>query len=161
MASNRKISDLDHVPMPPKKSDFFLLAREDVANYKVTFGNAYSVFRSGVVFQTGNQNISGVKTFFDPIYGNLSGIARHVVHGVYVTGDQTVSGVKTFDEYILGNVSGNLSGTARYVVDGVYTTGDQSLFGILLFEESSNFKVGVEVSGVELNDSFEKFESFL
>ena len=135
MASNRKISDLDNVPLPPKDPDFFLIAREDVANYKITFTNLRKAIQKHSVFQTGDQNVSGVKTFFDPINGNLSGTARYVVDGVYVTGDQRVDGVKVFEEYIVGNVSGNLSGTSRYVVDGVYVTGDQSLFGVKDFKD--------------------------
>ncbi|MDG1089712.1 MAG: hypothetical protein P8P37_02455 [Candidatus Marinimicrobia bacterium] len=139
MAIDRKISDLDNIPglatTPPKEGDYFLIAREDVNNYKLSYTRLDDLVRRDVVFTTGDQTIDGQKSFDKAIIGNLQGFSKYVYEGMYITGDQTVAGIKTFDEFILGNVSGNLSGTAQYVVSGVYQTGDQTIYGIKSFED--------------------------
>ena len=139
MAIDRKISDLDNLPgfkiKPPQEGDYFLIAREDVNNYKFSYADLTTQVRKDVVFTTGNQTIEGQKTFDQTIIGNLEGYSKYVRDGLYITGDQEVGGVKTFTEFILGNVSGNLSGTAQYVVSGVYQTGDQTIYGVKSFED--------------------------
>jgi hypothetical protein len=95
MAIDRKISDLDNVPVL-YKTDYLLVAREDFNNYKISY-----------------------EEFFTK--AGKDGLIPFVV---YQTGDQLISGVKTFDSFIIGNVrgnvTGNLSGTASYVLNGVY-----------------------------------------
>jgi hypothetical protein len=62
----------------------------------------------GVVALTGNQTISGAKTFNSPIYGDLYGnsttstTSQSVTNGVYTTGNQTISGIKIFTSAISG-----------------------------------------------------------
>ena len=150
MAVDRKISDLDNA-LPPQGGDYYILAREDFNNYKVSHTYLYNLFREDVVFTTGDQTIGGIKTFYEfikgNVSGNLSGYARYVVDGVYTTGNQLIEGKKTFSEFIQGNVSGNLSGTARYVVDGVYTTGDQSIYGEKTFDSFIKGNVSGNLSG--------------
>jgi len=164
MAIDRKISDLDNLPglqfTPPQDGDYFLIAREDVNNYKLSYGRVYAQLRENVVFTTGNQAIEGEKTFHDYIHaplikgglegnvtGDLQGTARYVQDGLYLTGDQYVSGIKTFEQFIVGNVSGDLSGIARHVVHGVYTTGDQDIYGVKTFDEFLIGNVSGNLSG--------------
>ena len=62
---------------------------------------------SNIVFTTGNQTISGLKTFATGIFApNL----------VFNTGDQTISGVKTFATGV--NISGNLNVTGNSNIRG-------------------------------------------
>jgi hypothetical protein len=69
------------------------------------------------VSTTGNQTISGTKTFASTIAGSITGNAGTVTNGVYTTGDQTISGTKTFSSTIVGSITGN----AGTVTSGVYT----------------------------------------
>ncbi len=67
----------------------------DTTNYRQISG-------TGDVGTSGDQTISGIKTFNSPIVGNLNGNASTatnattVTNGVYTTGDQTIGGTKTF-----------------------------------------------------------------
>lgn len=45
---------------------------------------------------SGNQTISGTKTFSSTIDGSINGNAATVTNGVYTTGNQTIGGTKTF-----------------------------------------------------------------
>jgi microcystin-dependent protein len=66
-------------------------------------GNAGTVTNG--VYTTGDQTISGTKTFNSTITGSISGNAGTVTNGVYTTGDQTISGTKTFNSTINGNAN--------------------------------------------------------
>jgi hypothetical protein len=73
----------------------------------ITLGNGATVNWNvgGVVALTGDQTISGIKTFNSPIYGDLYGNANTstlVTNGVYTTGDQTINGSKIFTSVISG-----------------------------------------------------------
>lgn len=48
------------------------------------------------VKKTGNETISGTKTFSSTISGSINGNAATVTNGVYTTGNQTIAGTKTF-----------------------------------------------------------------
>jgi len=136
-------------------------------NLKVE-GNAIA---NNLVYNTGNQTISGVKTFATGI------VAPNIV---YNTGNQTISGVKTFATGVI--VSGNLqvSGTGIFnavdlnsvdiislsgvdvtITSGlvvltnpvsapnlVYNTGNQNISGVKTFNNS-----GIFTSGLDLNNS--------
>lgn len=52
---------------------------------------------NAVVHKTGNETISGTKTFSSTISGSINGNAATVTNGVYTSGDQTISGTKTFN----------------------------------------------------------------
>ena len=88
MAIDRKVSDQDNVPglylTPPQNGDYFLIAREDVNNYKLGYGRLYNIIRDGVVFTTGDQTIDGEKTFRDQLFapGGISGNVTGNVNGV-------------------------------------------------------------------------------
>jgi hypothetical protein len=82
-----------------------------------------------VVSLTGNQNVSGNKTFSSTIAGSINGNAATVTNGVYTAGDQTIAGTKTFSSTIAGSINGN----AATVTNGVYTAGDQTIGGIKTF----------------------------
>jgi hypothetical protein len=87
---------------------------------------------STVVRTSGNQTITGIKSFANTITGNISGNAGTVTNGVYTTGDQTIGGIKTFSNTIVGNITGSAGS-----VDGaVYTTGDQTISGIKTFSNT-------------------------
>lgn len=51
---------------------------------------------NAVVHTSGNETISGTKTFSSTISGSISGNAATVTNGVYTSGDQTIAGTKTF-----------------------------------------------------------------
>lgn len=51
---------------------------------------------NNVVHKTGNETISGTKTFSSTIAGSINGNAATVTNGVYTTGNQTIGGTKTF-----------------------------------------------------------------
>jgi hypothetical protein len=51
---------------------------------------------NAVVHTSGNETISGTKTFSSTISGSINGNAATVTNGVYTSGDQTISGTKTF-----------------------------------------------------------------
>ena len=81
---------------------------------------------SNLVYNNGNQTISGVKTFATGI------VAPNIV---YNTGNQTISGVKTF---ATGIVAPNI----------VYNTGDQTISGIKTFASRPTVSgTGVLLSG--------------
>jgi hypothetical protein len=67
-------------------------------------GNAGTVTNG--VYTTGNQTISGTKTFSSLIQGGVSGNSGTVTNGVYTVGNQTITGVKTFSDNAI--VNGNL-----------------------------------------------------
>ena len=81
-------------------------------------GNADTVTNG--VYTTGDQTISGTKTFSNTIGGNISGNAGSVTNGVYTNGSYADP---TWITSIAGSkVSGNISGNAGTVTNGVYTT---------------------------------------
>ena len=81
-------------------------------------GNADTVTNG--VYTTGDQTISGTKTFSNTIGGNISGNAESVTNGVYTDGSYADP---TWITSIAGSkVSGNISGNAGTVTNGVYTT---------------------------------------
>lgn len=51
---------------------------------------------NSVVHTSGNETISGTKTFSSTISGSISGNAATVTNGVYTSGNQTIAGTKTF-----------------------------------------------------------------
>lgn len=74
-----------------------------------------------VVYTTGDQTISGIKTFSSAIIGNINGNSESVTNGVYTTGDQPIAGVKTFSNNIVGN------GTANRLPNQTVNTSDSIL----------------------------------
>jgi hypothetical protein len=104
---------------------------EVVGNIKAATG----VYAPNLVYNTGNQTISGVKTFTTGIFApNL----------VYNTGNQTISGVKTFTTgifapnlvYNTGNqtISGvKTFATGIFAPNLVYNTGNQTISGVKTF----------------------------
>ena len=131
MATDRKISDLNPYPGDPQDGDLFITAREDSANFKISFLNLSrdTTARVSTFYFTGDQTVDGVKTFNDfikgNVSGNLSGTSRFVVDGVYITGNQTIGGKKTFSQSINADIDGN----AETVTNGVYLIGDQDING--------------------------------
>ena len=118
----------------------------------------FSVVASNLVYNTGNQTISGVKNFISRPTVNgtgvlLSGEASNVnlpATIVYTTGNQTISGIKTFTSRPTLNGTGFLlSGEASAVTlpnTIVYTTGDQIISG------DKNFAENVVVGDQAQND---------
>jgi hypothetical protein len=114
------------------------------------------------VLLTGNQNISGIKTFVDGVdlnnidNLNLSGVdiiitsgnviltnpvsAPNLVNITYNIGDQTISGIKTF---VTGIIAPNL----------VYNVGDQIIGGVKTFSEDLNISGNLTLDGgLYIND---------
>lgn len=109
----------------------------DTTNYRQISG-------TGDVGTSGDQTISGIKTFSSPIVGNLNGNASTatnaatVTNGVYTTGDQTIGGTKTFTNGIRFNNGDMLSrdpmkaimqytNAAGYTVIGTVTDSDNNI----------------------------------
>lgn len=67
----------------------------DVVSGSVTFSGSPPVTISA------NQTIDGIKTFTNPISGNISGNANTVTDGVYLSANQTISGIKTFSHVVI------------------------------------------------------------
>jgi hypothetical protein len=61
---------------------------------------------STVVRTSGDQIISGVKTFNNTIIGSISGNAGTVTNGVYTTNDQTIDGTKIFSSAVILSTAG-------------------------------------------------------
>lgn len=97
---------------------------------------ATGIITPNVVYNTGNQTISGVKTFATGI------VAPNVV---YNTGNQTISGTKTF----ISTISANINGNAGSVNNGVYIVNDQSINGTKTFTSPNGIIVqsGISNSG--------------
>ncbi len=78
---------------------------------------------NGKVGLTGDQTISGTKTFSSTITGSITGNAGTVTNGVYTSGDQTIGGTKTFTNTISGSINGNSNTVDGYhvQVDGTGT----------------------------------------
>ena len=65
-----------------------------------------NVTSPNLVYITGDQNISGTKTFTNTINGNISGNAGSVTNGIYTSGGQTINGTTTLNNLSLnGNIS--------------------------------------------------------
>jgi hypothetical protein len=60
---------------------------------------------NNLVHRTGNETITGTKTFSSTISGSINGNAATVTNGVYTTGDQTIGGTKTFSAVAYGHAS--------------------------------------------------------
>jgi hypothetical protein len=81
-------------------------------------GNADTVTNG--VYTTGDQTISGTKTFSNTIGGNISGNAGSVTNGVYT--NESYADPTWITSIAGSKVSGNISGNAGTVTNGVYTT---------------------------------------
>jgi hypothetical protein len=109
-----------------------------------------------VVYTTGDQSISGVKTFADGIY---VGNASNPVNTLYVRSGEVginnddpqaaldVSGLALFSERPQVNGTGVLLSGDIDTANLVYTTGNQIISGIKTFAESGIFSSGITVSG--------------
>ena len=93
--------------------------KDDVSGIFITnlkIDSNFPVVASNLVYNTGNQTISGIKTFASRPTVNgtgvlLSGEASAIVLPntlVYTTGDQTISGIKTFASRPTANGTGFL-----------------------------------------------------
>ena len=60
---------------------------------------------NAVVHLSGNETITGDKTFSNTIVGSINGNAATVTNGVYTTGNQTIGGTKTFSAAAYGKAS--------------------------------------------------------
>jgi hypothetical protein len=109
-----------------------------------------------VVYTTGDQSISGVKTFVDGVY---VGNASNPVNTLYVRSGEVginnddpqaaldVSGLALFSERPQVNGTGVLLSGDIDTANLVYTTGNQIISGIKTFAESGIFSSGIIVSG--------------
>jgi hypothetical protein len=104
---------------------------------------------NGTVKTTGNQTISGTKTFASTITGDISGNAGTVTSGVYTYGTQAVGGTKTFSNtvYIDGNLTPTGSGTSSIA------SPDTQLFSVYssrFYTENADCNVGTRTDGRNL-----------
>jgi hypothetical protein len=105
-------------------------------------GNSYiSLLSNSIVYTTGNQSISGLKTFDTRLSVNGSGVLLDGDKVVYTTGTQTISGTKTFDQRPSVNgtgvlLSGEATGALGLPTTIVYQTGAQNISGQKSFYNS-------------------------
>jgi hypothetical protein len=110
-------------------------------NISAQTGTFQKLFATNLVYNTGDQTISGVKNFVSRPMLNGTGL---LLSGdtliVYNTGNQTISGIKAFISRPTVNGTGVLlSGEATKLPETiVYTTGNQTISGIKSFI-SGNF----------------------
>ena len=65
-----------------------------------------NVTSPNLVYITGDQIISGTKTFTNTINGNISGNAGSVTNGIYTSGGQSINGTTTLNNlYLNGQIS--------------------------------------------------------
>jgi hypothetical protein len=110
-----------------------------------------------VVYTTGDQSISGIKTFVDGInVGNPSTPSTNTLYvrsgEVGINNDDPqgaldVSGLALFSERPLVNGTGVLLSGDIDLASLVYTTGNQVISGIKTFAETGVFSSGISVSG--------------
>ena len=75
-----------------------------------------NVTSPNLVYITGDQNISGTKTFTNTINGNITGNAGSVTNGIYTSGGQTINGTTTLNNLNLNeNISSLKFGTIKPV----------------------------------------------
>ena len=99
-AQNIDISETLHVIGPSTLKDV------SAQNISGTLNVNVNVTSPNLVYITGNQNISGTKTFTNTINGNISGNAGSVTNGIYTSGGQTINGTTTLNNLSLtGNIS--------------------------------------------------------
>ena len=136
--------------------------------------NGYLAIDSELVHNTGQETISGQKTFRDPLYLSdlnvndidnlyISGVdielhdlnisldatSLNIPNLVYATGDQIISGIKTFD-------------TGIFAPNLVYNTGDQTIAGNKNFTgdinlTGSNNRIG-QYHYIDVDNSFVKIK---
>jgi hypothetical protein len=80
---------------------------------KVMDSDDLYAFDSTVVHDTGNETISGTKTFSSTIAGSINGNAATVTNGVYTTGNQTIAGTKTFSASPIVPTPGNTDSSTK------------------------------------------------
>lgn len=79
---------------------------KDVLSQNISGTLHGNVTSPNLVYITGDQNISGTKTFTNTINGNISGNAGSVTNGIYTSGGQTINGTTTLNNlYLNGNIS--------------------------------------------------------
>jgi hypothetical protein len=110
-----------------------------------------------VVYTTGDQSISGIKTFVDGI--NVGDPSTPSTNTLYVRSGEVginnddpqgaldVSGLALFSERPLVNGTGVLLSGDIDLASLVYTTGNQVISGIKTFAETGVFSSGISISG--------------
>jgi hypothetical protein len=106
-------------------------------NSTINFPNSVNVKENlqanNLIYNTGNQNISGNKNFISNIFAS---------NIIYNTGDQTISGVKDFNSRITLNgtgflISGEVAQSLPTTI--VYTSGEQNIFGTKNFKNRPTY----------------------
>ena len=100
-----------------------------------------NVTANNLVFNTGAQTISGLKTFSN---GIVSSVGITGTNLVFNTGDQTISGVKTFSNGIVSSVG--ITGTNL-----VFNTGAQTISGLKTFSNGIVSSVGITGTNLVFN----------
>jgi hypothetical protein len=114
------------------------------------------VIAPNLVYNTGNQNISGIKSFYSRPTVNGTGVllsgeaASLPTTIVYTTGDQTISGNKTFSNNVV--ISENLNVTGNIRAQKIISTDDYNL----LISGSSTAMVAGDINITPGKTSFSK-----
>ena len=125
---NTRINNLSGYINSTDSNIVFTTGNQTISGLK-TF--ATGIFAPNLVFNTGDQTISGLKTFSN---GIVSSVGITGTNLVFNTGAQTISGLKTFSNGIVSSVG--ITGTNL-----VFNTGDQTISGV------KTFATGVNISG--------------
>jgi hypothetical protein len=111
----------------PGSGEYIIMSASGGRNYNDVLANQF-------VRLSGNQIISGTKSFTSTISGSINGNAAtatnatSVTNGVYTIGDQTIAGSKTFTSTISGNLSGNVTGNVTGNLTGNASTATNATF---------------------------------
>jgi hypothetical protein len=121
--------------------DNFFVTPQDLAQSLINLQQGLPI--DNIVYTTGNQTISGVKSFTSRPIINGTGVLLQgevvpsvVENVVYTTGNQTISGVKSFTSRPIINGTGVLlqgEVVPSVVENVVYTTGNQTISGVKSF----------------------------
>ena len=110
-AQNIDISGTLHVIGPSTLKD---VSAQNIEISGTLIGNVTS---PNLVYITGDQNISGIKTFTNTINGNITGNAGSVTNGIYTSGGQTINGTTTLNNL---SINGNISSLKFRTIKPVY-----------------------------------------
>jgi hypothetical protein len=95
-----------------------------------------NILANNLVYNTGNQSISGIKTFSDNVY----------INNLYVTGTETIintAQINLASNYLLLNLTGGAVDGGIFFVTGSGLTGINDTGPIIGFDHSNKFKFGV------------------
>ena len=119
-------------------------ATQDTTIYLPDQDGTLLTTNSNVVYTTGDQTISGVKTFNDNVY----------IKNLFVTGTETIVSTTSFNvqsPYLILNLTGGAVDGGIFFVTGAGLTGINDTGPIIGFDHSNKFKFGISTRNSDLS----------